>query len=118
MELGLGLEREPEGWLPHTPEGEGLMEFYEQTDRRRDLAQAREMTLLGRLWVPVPQPLALRLVVRSALLSALAYTAGHQEAAAGWLGLTPRVLCYQLASHDIPGATTGMLRKPRRRRES
>jgi Bacterial regulatory protein, Fis family len=58
-------------------------------------------------WVPVPEPVPLYRVVRSALLNALAYTAGNQEVAARYLGITPRVMSYQMAAHNIPGAGHG-----------
>jgi hypothetical protein len=55
-------------------------------------------------WYEVPKPESLKLVVRSALLNALAYTDGHQRKAAKLLGLSPRQFCYQLKMYGVPGA--------------
>lgn len=70
----------------------------------------------GGQWLPVPRPTALRLVVRGALLNALAYTDGHQGEAARWLDMTPRQLSYQLRLHGIPGNGQGRAARPRVRR--
>lgn len=64
----------------------------------------------------VPRPIPLRTVVRNALLNALAYTEGNQQQAAAWLGISPRVLCYQLHHRGIPSARTHVIRHPARRR--
>lgn len=77
-------------------------------------------------WVPVPTPVPLHHVIRSALLNALAYTSGDQARAADLLGLTTRTMGYQMTSHGIPGATRnggapsrpGHLPKTRRTKES
>lgn len=78
------------------------MELYEQVDRRTDTAQARDMRTLGRLWMPVPTPIPLRLLIRGALLNALAYTGGHQDAAARCLEISERVMQFQMLNYDIP----------------
>ena len=62
-------------------------------------------------WIPVPKPIPLRTVIRSALLNALAYTDGNQAQAAKWLEISPRVLCYQLVTYDVPGSTAGVVRR-------
>ena len=56
-------------------------------------------------WEPVPEPKPLWWVIRSALLNALAYTNGDQTAAAIMLGITTKTMGYQMATHQIPGAT-------------
>jgi transcriptional regulator with GAF, ATPase, and Fis domain len=53
-------------------------------------------------WRPVPEPIALRIVVRAALLNALAYTGGDQQHAAMLLEITPRQMAYQMVTHSIP----------------
>jgi len=50
------------------------------------------------------EPEPLQDVIRNALLNALAFTDGNQKQAAKLLGLSERVLCYQLQLHGIPGA--------------
>lgn len=90
------------------------MELYEQVDRRTDIAQARDMRTLGRLWMPVPKPLPLRQVIRATLLNALAYTAGDQQQAAICLAISPRVMGFQMANHGIPLSTDGLGRTRRR----
>jgi DNA-binding NtrC family response regulator len=62
-------------------------------------------------WLPVPKPVPLERVVRGALLNALAYTDGHQGQAAALLGLSPRVMSYQLRQYRIP--TEGAWHAPR-----
>lgn len=49
-------------------------------------------------------PVRLKMVIRGALLNALAYTSGQQSQAAKLLGLTPRALIGQMIAHGIPGA--------------
>jgi hypothetical protein len=69
----------------------------------------------GGEWLPVPKPVPLRLVVRGALLNALAYTDGNQHEAATWLGLSERQLCYALKQHGSPGrGVRGSSRRSRR----
>jgi hypothetical protein len=80
------------------------MEFYQQEDRRVDLATARDLQRLGHLWIPVPRPTPLAASIRAALLNALAFTDGDQKAAGACLGLSPRVMCYQMQTYDIPTA--------------
>ena len=58
-------------------------------------------------WVPVPTPVPLHVVIRGALLNALAYTAGDQAHAAALLGLSTRTMGYQMDTHQIPGAMRG-----------
>lgn len=53
-------------------------------------------------WRTVPRPVALREVIRSALLNALAYAEGHQANAARLLGISPRMMDYQMQRYDIP----------------
>jgi hypothetical protein len=59
-------------------------------------------------WITVPMPVPLRLVIRSALLNALAFTSGDQRAAAEYLGITARMMNYQLEMHAIPRKGTGL----------
>lgn len=65
-------------------------------------------------WVAVPKPTPLRLVVRAALLNALAYTDGHQGQAADLLDLSIRQFGYALRSHGIPGHAIGRKQPTRR----
>jgi len=68
------------------------------------------------VWHAVPKPTPLRLVVRGALLNALAYTNGHQGEAAAWLGLSERAMNYALKTYAIPGARAHRIAKRRRLR--
>ncbi len=54
------------------------------------------------VWYEVPVPVPLDQVIRGAILNALAYTDGDREAAAKLLGLTYRVLTYQMGTYNIP----------------
>lgn len=67
----------------------------------------------GRI-LEVPKPISLRTVIRNAILNALAYTDGHQQQAASWLGISARVLCYHLKHRGIPSADTHLRRRTRR----
>lgn len=58
-------------------------------------------------WLLVPKPIPLHVVVRGAILNALAYTGGHQRNAAHFLGITERVMYYQMVTHNIPRASNG-----------
>jgi len=53
-------------------------------------------------WYEVPIPIALRTVIRGALLNAMAYTNGSQTRAGATLGLSARVMGDMLARYDIP----------------
>lgn len=64
-------------------------------------------------WHPVPAPVPLRVVIRNALLNALAFTDGDQARAARLLDVSPRVLNYHLVTYGIPTAKNGV-----RKRES
>lgn len=64
-------------------------------------------------WQPVPVPIPLREVIRSALLNALAYTEGDQRRAALLLGVSPRMMHYNLVTYNIPTA-----KNRRRQKES
>src|SRR4051812_30122849 len=55
------------------------------------------------VWIPVPKPAALRLVIRGALLNALAYTDGHQGEAGALLGLSARAMSYAVNTYGISG---------------
>lgn len=55
-------------------------------------------------WKPVPVPVPLDLVIRSAMLNALAYTDGTQYKAAKLLGVTYRVFMTMMRKHHIPTA--------------
>lgn len=54
------------------------------------------------IWQRVPVPVPLKQVIRSALLNALAYTDGHQEAAARLLQISEHQLRYAMQKHGIP----------------
>lgn len=49
-----------------------------------------------------PQPL--RQAIRGILLNALAYTSGNARQASKLLGISPRVMCYNMKAYDIPNA--------------
>jgi DNA-binding NtrC family response regulator len=53
-------------------------------------------------WHPVPMPIPLREVIRNAFLNALAYTDGDQSQAAKLLGVSPRMMHYNLMAYGIP----------------
>jgi transcriptional regulator with GAF, ATPase, and Fis domain len=53
-------------------------------------------------WLPVPTPETLHLVIRGALLNALAFTNGNQAQAARLLGLTKDVMARLMRGHQIP----------------
>lgn len=58
------------------------------------------------IWYPVPEPVPLRIVIFNALCNALAFHDGVQHLAAASLGLSQRVMTYQLQQHGIPTART------------
>lgn len=57
-------------------------------------------------WREVPKPLPLSVVIRNAILNALAYTDGQQTEAARYLGLTERQMRYAMRKHRIPSASS------------
>ncbi|MGH7177889.1 MAG: hypothetical protein ACREJC_10945 [Tepidisphaeraceae bacterium] len=65
-----------------------------------------------------PEPLAQ--TIRGALLNALAFTSGNQAEAGRLLGLSPRIMTYQMRLHDIPTALPPRANRPRypRQKES
>lgn len=69
-------------------------------------------------WKPVPVPVPLDLVIRAAVLNALAYADGVQARAAMLLKVTPRVFKQLMVKHHVPSATIDWRRKggrPKRR---
>ena len=68
-------------------------------------------------WEPVPVPVPLHRVIRSALLNALAYTAGHQVKAAALLEISPRMMNHQMVTHQSPRDSPRVIaRRPYRAR--
>jgi len=53
-------------------------------------------------WYPVAVPISLRLAMRGIILSALAWSSGHQREAADALQISPRVLDYMMTTYGIP----------------
>lgn len=53
-------------------------------------------------WVPVPKPIEMKIVIRNAILNALAFTDGNQRQAGELLGLSERVMNYHMKIHYIP----------------
>lgn len=60
-----------------------------------------------RQWHDVEKPKPLAIVMRAALLNALAYTNGHQREASRLLGLTPRQMGYHMVRAGIPTSQGG-----------
>ncbi len=58
-------------------------------------------------WVPVKTPVTLKQAIRNALLDALAFTNGQQHKAAECLGISERVLGYQMNKFGISTARNG-----------
>jgi DNA-binding NtrC family response regulator len=59
------------------------------------------MQLSDSTWL-IYQPEPLDSVIRGALLNALAFADGDQRTAAKLLGVSARVMLYQMVKHDIP----------------
>ena len=53
-------------------------------------------------WYPVAVPIALRLAMRGIVLSALAWSNGHQRQAARALNISERMMNYMMVTYDIP----------------
>lgn len=54
------------------------------------------------VWCPVPKPVPLSVLIRGAVLNALAYTDGHQTQAARLLGITQRQIGHAMKKYGIP----------------
>jgi len=53
-------------------------------------------------WISVPIPIKLDIVIRNAILNALAYHNGNQYLAGVSLGLSDRVINYKMKIYGIP----------------